>query len=283
MDRFRELMKLSEQALTNQTDVLIWPEASIPKLLRYEPAIHEPLYELARTHHVWIIVGADDAEPRKGSTDPREAEFYNSSFLISPEGKLVRRYRKRSLVIFGEYIPLERWLPFLKWFTPVTGSFTPGDKPEPFELSDFGAKTSVLICFEDNFPHLVRDYVETDTDFLINITNNGWFGESAAQWQHAANAIFRAIENGVPLVRCSNNGLTCWVDETGRLREIFRDSSGRIYGAGFMKIDLPIREMGRSGTPTFYNRHGDWFGWPCVGWTAIVVVGALARRKFAKS
>ena len=70
----------------------------------------------------------------------------------------------------------------------------------------------MLICFEDIFPHLAREYAEDDTDFLVNLTNNGWFGEGAAQWQHAAGALFRAVENGLPLIRCSNNGLTCWVD-----------------------------------------------------------------------
>src|SRR5438128_10831173 len=106
----------------------------------------------------------------------------------------------------------------------MPGSFTPGDVPMPFEMEGSRAggvperwrvKTSALICFEDNFPHLVREYADDDTDFLVNLTNNGWFGESAAQWQHAANAAFRAVENGLPLVRCTNNGLTCWVDAQG--------------------------------------------------------------------
>ena len=124
------------------------------------------------------------------------------------------RYIKRKLVIFGEYVPLADWLPFLKYLTPIQGGFTPGRRPVSFPLPGLRAKTSVLICFEDIFPHLVREHVDDDTDFLVNLTNNGWFGESAAQWQHAANAVFRAVENGLPLVRCANNGLTCWVDAT---------------------------------------------------------------------
>ena len=72
--------------------------------------------------------------------------------------------------------------------------------------------TSPLICFEDMFPHLARQAVRDDTDFLVNLTNDGWFGDSAEQWQHMASAVFRAVENGVPLVRCCNNGVTCWID-----------------------------------------------------------------------
>lgn len=293
MERFQQLMALSEQALTNHADLLLWPEAAIPGMLRYDAAIREPILNFARSHKVWMIVGSDDAEQRRGSTNPKNVEYYNSSFLISPEGQIIERYKKRSLVIFGEYIPLERWLPFIKWFTPVTGSFTPGDRAVPFEMTvirpeasapestseTLRVKTAVLICFEDNFPHLVRHYVEDDTDFLVNLTNNGWFGEGAAQWQHAANAIFRTIENGLPLVRCTNNGLTCWVDAQGRIREIFRDSAGTIYGAGFMRAEIPLLNPGERRAPTFYNQHGDRFGWACVGVTGLLLLRQWPKRR----
>jgi len=105
----------------------------------------------------------------------------------------------------------------------------------------------------------------------VNLTNNGWFGEGAAQWQHAANAIFRAIENGLPLVRCTNNGLTCWVDANGRIREFFRDGRGSIYGKGFMTVQIPLRDS-TDRRPTIYNRYGDWFGWSCVGVSVLVVL-----------
>jgi len=278
--RFAELLKLSEQALTNKTDLLIWPEAAVPKLFRYYKEMFEPVTELARSNHVWMIIGADDMEPKPGSTSPEDADYFNSSFLITPEGGLKETYRKRGLVIFGEYIPLVRWLPFMKYLTPAQGSFTPGLSPIPFKFADLHVTTSVLICFEDIFPHLAQQYVKDDTDFLVNITNNGWFNESAAQWQHATTAIFRTIENGVPLLRCSNNGLTCWVDQFGRIRQIFRDSKGSVYGHGFMTVEIPLGPHDRH--RTFYNAHGDVFGWVCVGWTVVLLgrkVVALRRLK----
>ena len=140
-------------------------------------------------------------------------------------------------------------------------------------------KTSVLICFEDIFPHLAREAVEEDTDFLVNLTNNGWFGESAAQWQHATSALFRAVENGLPLLRCSNNGLTCWVDAQGRRRQIFRDGGGSVYGPGFMTAEIPLLAPGEKHPPTFYHQHGDWFGWACVAVAATTLVLRLWRRK----
>src|SRR5208282_878522 len=130
-----------------------------------------------------------------------------------------------------------------------------------FNLTKPAAKTSVLICFEDMFPQEARQHVQPDTDFLINLTNDGWFGDGAAQRQQAAGALFRAIENGVPLVRCANNGLTCWIDPQGRMREI-EDQGGSIYGPGFITPAIPLRSPGER-AQTYYNRHGDLFGWDC--------------------
>jgi apolipoprotein N-acyltransferase len=277
--RFQGLVVLCRQALSNRTEVVVWPEAALPKLLRYDKGTFETVTGLARDYRVWMILGADDAEPRRGSSNPDDADFYNSSFLINPEGRVEAFYRKRNLVIFGEYIPLARWLPFLKWFTPIEGGFTPGDHTVPFVLTALGVETSVLICFEDIFPQLGREAVGPTTDFLVNLTNDGWFGRSAAQWQHAATAVFRAIENGVPLIRCTNNGLTCWVDAQGRLREILRDPQGTIYGPGFLTLEIPLPASGGEHARTFYNRHGDWLGWGCVGLAVVLLIGRLAGSR----
>jgi apolipoprotein N-acyltransferase len=273
-ERFQHLIQLTREGLTNRTDLVFWPEAAIPKLLRYDKSTYQTVTELARQHKVWMIVGADDAEPRHDS--PGKARYFNSSFLISPQGELLQGYRKRGLVIFGEYIPLVRWLPFMKFFTPISDGFTAGDRPVHFELPDFRVKTSPLICFEDVFPRWARECAEPETDFLVNLTNDGWFGQSGEPWQHAASSVFRAVENRVPLLRCTNTGLTCWVDSEGRLRQIFRDSKGSIYGPGIMTAEIPLR-----GSPdnrrTFYNKHGDVFGWFCVVLTSLMLLRRILR------
>lgn len=275
--RFQALIRLSREALKTDTDVLIWPESAVPKLLRYDEPTFSSITELAAKHRVWMIIGADDAEPRRNTPAPNDADYFNSSFLISPEGKLVGNYRKRSLVIFGEYIPLIKWVSFLSWFTPIQGGFTPGDQAELFRLGDLGVAASVLICYEDVFPQLGRSGTKTGADFLLNLTNNGWFGEGAAQRQHAITALLRAIENRRPLVRCTNNGLTCWVDEYGRIREVFRDASGSVYGEGLMRIALPLRQAPME--VTFYTRHGDVFGWICVAITGVLVALQIIRNR----
>lgn len=301
--RFAELLRLTTDALTNATDLVLWPEAAVPKMIRYNEATFGTIKSLATSNRVWMIVGSDDAEPaRRPGTNPDAADYFNASFLINPDGEIAARYCKRKLVIFGEYIPLVRWLPFVKWFTPIDGGFEAGDKVVPFvmerrapprpDASDdtkpaetvLGApiKTATLICFEDVFPHLVREYVNDDTDFLVNLTNDGWFGEGGEQWQHAASAVFRAVENGVPLLRCCNNGVTCWIDARGVVRQVFRDTKGSVYGPGIMTAQIPLLAPGEKREPTFYNRHGDWFGWGCVMVTAAVLLPRLARTKNRK-
>jgi apolipoprotein N-acyltransferase len=299
-NRFRQLLELSENALNSagtnrtagesgargtrpsgRTDLIIWPEAAVPE---FDEASFVAITNLVRTHHVWLIFNTDAVEWRPDAKTRDDVDVFNAAFLIAPDGRLRNVYHKQKLVVFGEYIPLVRWLPFIKWLTPIPGSFASGTNAVPFELEPAGSetgvpdrvKTSTLICFEDIFPELAREYARNDTDFLVNLTNDGWFGEGAAQWQQAAAAIFRAVENGLPLVRCSNNGITCWADATGRLREIFKDPAGSVYGPGAMTIDIPV---GVKREPTFYNRHGDWFGWGCVGATGILLVVTILQKR----
>ncbi|MDW8311085.1 MAG: apolipoprotein N-acyltransferase, partial [Verrucomicrobiales bacterium] len=289
--RFAELLALTQRALTNPTDLLLWPEAAVPRPIRYDEATYRAVSELARTNRVWIILGSDDAEPRAGERAADAVDYFNSGFLVSPSGEVLERYHKRHLVMFGEYVPGTRWLPFIRWFTPITGSFTPGRTVAtfPIELPQaVGAREATapvndapvrlhaapLICFEDVFPHRVRQHARPDVDFLVNLTNDGWFGESAAQWQHAAAALFRAVENGLPLLRCCNNGLSCWIDANGRVRATLRDARGRVYGPGAMTVEVAVPLRDAASDRTLYNRHGDWFGWSCV---AVTALGARAR------
>lgn len=268
-NRFNKLVQLSETALTTKPDLLLWPEAAIPNVLRYDPDFTcRAVTNLALEHKTWMIVGADDAEPTPNQRAPDDYVFFNSSFLVSPSGGLVAQYRKQKLVIFGEYVPLQQYLPFLKWLIPTGDGFKPGTHPVLFRMPSLDLEVSSLICFEDVFCDVARKAVADDTDFLVNLTNNGWFGESAAQWQHAANAVFRAVENGVPLVRCANNGLTCWVDPVGGMHEVFFGDSKDIYGAGFKVGQVPVFGKANTFRPTVFHRYGDWMGWTCLAFTA---------------
>ena len=267
-NRFQQLLELSENALTSKTDLLIWPEAAVPESPELNFSNYVAITNLTHNHRVWLIFNADDFVKKTNPAGDDKYDVFNSAFLFDPDGNCAGIYHKRKLVIFGEYIPLVRWLPFVKWFTPITGGYEAGNFPAQFEMASMKINAAPLICFEDMFPQTARDSVQSNTDFLVNLTNDGWFGKGAEQWQQAAAAIFRAVENGVPLVRCCNNGVTCWIEANGRVREIFKDDSGGIYGAGAMTFDLPLPD--EKPAPTFYNRHGDWFGWSCVAVMGIV-------------
>jgi apolipoprotein N-acyltransferase len=294
-NRFRELFALSERVLTNQADLLIWPESAVPE---FNNASYMAITNLVRARRVSLVFNANDVVPHPNATNAFDNDIFNAAFLFTPDGHWTGTYHKQKLVIFGEYIPLVRWLPFVKWFTPITDSFAAGSQPVQFEINiepernNVGVQVSAwpantlkrelqrataspLICYEDMFPQVARKAVRDDTDFLVNLTNDGWFGDSAEQWQHMAGGVFRAVENGVPLVRCCNNGVTCWIDAHGRVRDIFRDKSGGVYGEGSLTFDLPLQPR----APTFYNRHGDWFGWGCVGFSCLLITRRFAKQK----
>jgi apolipoprotein N-acyltransferase len=304
--RFADLLELSRQALTNSpkrsdvlawspkhTDLLLWPESAVPAL---DQPTYDAINEFVRSNHVWLILNGEDVEFHPAATN-----YFNSAFLIGPDGRWRQAYHKRQLVIFGEYVPLANWLPFLKWLTPITGGWTPGDQPATFNLprpvslppgtiqitAEPGSSAppevhcAPLICFEDTFPGAARASAQDDEDFLVNLTNDGWFGQSAEQWQHLANAVFRAVENGLPLLRCANNGVTGLINEHGRLVSVFHDAHHSEYGPGALTVDIPLLAPGRKPAPTFYNRHGDWFGWACVAVT-LLLAAFRARGVFAR-
>jgi len=289
---FREFLALNETALTNQTDLLVWPESAVPEMSEENC---RAISDLARRHHLWLILNGEDMTTTKTATN-----YYNAAFLVNPAGELTTTYHKQKLVIFGEYVPLVNWLPFLQWFTPIVGGWTPGDQSVTFSLEGLNknpdatnqvialgsseptrhsAKTAVLICFEDSFAPVTRAAAQDDLDFLINLTNDGWFGDSAEQWQHMADSVFRAVENGLPLLRCCNNGITCSINGYGRVETVLRDAAQNEYKAGVMTLEVPLLPAAEKSGATFYNRHGDWFGWGCVGVTGLGWLRKLLQKR----
>ncbi|HTH49193.1 MAG TPA: apolipoprotein N-acyltransferase [Candidatus Limnocylindria bacterium] len=270
--RFQKAFDLTRQAAATQPDVLVWPEGFLPG---FNAEQYAAMTNLTASAKAWWIFGDDDRD-----TGPNgKPRYYNSAVLVSPEGRTAAVYHKQHLVIFGEYVPLADVLPFLKWLTPIGDGFTAGDRPGLFPVVAGGRtnRFTPVICFEDIFPQHTRTTVAPDTDWLLEMTNDGWFGESGAQWQHCANAAFRAVENGVPLVRCANNGLTCWIDEFGRLRDVLGQGQGSVYDAGFLLVNLPVPEGGRRST--FYRDHGDVFGWLCVGLSGLALVQLRLQKR----
>ena len=268
-------LRLTDDAVQDNrmADVIVWPETATPHWFLQDGMAEprEALLGLARDANLWMIIGSAVSVPKTvqpgGGMEVGDYLHYNSSLLISREGKITGRYDKIHTVMFGEYAPLEDYLPFMKKILPWP-SLTRGRENRPFDLR--GAKVANLICYEDVFGEEGRRAAQPGVDILVNLTNDGWFGESAQQWQHAVNAAFRAIETRRPLVRCTNNGLSCWVDRHGRLHGVYFEEGDRdIYRHGYKIVKVPLVT---EETRTIYQRVGDVFGWGCVAW----LVGALA-------
>ena len=219
-------------------------------------------------------------EGQRVRTGDKLAEYqsvvYNSAYLFRPDRPFTRpdRYDKTHLVPFGEYVPLQELLWFLKDAVPFARGFTPGSRLNLIDLD--GTRFGTLICFESVFPDIARGYVMPPdgqgADFLINISNDGWFCGSHELDQHLALCAFRAIEFRIGIVRSVNSGISAIIDTAGRIQNIVRDSRGRsklVEGAAFGRVPL------RQGL-TFYARHGDIFAEACFALAATAFLFALS-------
>lgn len=245
-------------------NLIIWPETAVPTFTE-SASLFKRITLLAKELDTDIFIGS------QGLSFNGEKHYHNSAFLVSKDGRIAGEYRKIHLVPFGEFVPFRKIFPFLKYLTPIEGEFTAGNEYTVFKPSNINhgsvVPLSTIICFEDIFPGLARKFVKRGADILVNITNDAWFGETNAVYQHAYLSIFRAVENGVPLVRATNTGLSCFIESTGKINVI----------KPFIEISS-AREILVSKRNTFYTRYGDIFGWLCV----IVLLGGLYVGRIKK-
>ncbi len=247
-------------------DVVVWPETVLFGMV---PRDHDSMafaFDMARRAGAPLLAGAVEIAPRP-SGRPLIA---NVSWLFQPDGTVSHRYRKEHLVPFGEFIPLDRFFPWLERLSPIGYSCTPGTErvlmPVPMRGGLAAASRSEapprdrpeavlspLICFEDTVAGLARRAVRKGATVLVNQTNDAWFAGSSQPRQHHAQALFRAVENRTPLVRCSNAGISTVVSVTGRDGE----------SADYFVLPVATRHPDWPLTP--YTRWGDWlFAIPCL-------------------
>ncbi|HSE94448.1 MAG TPA: apolipoprotein N-acyltransferase, partial [Methylomirabilota bacterium] len=223
--------------------LVVWPEAAVPVYLRYDAAALNWLTRLAAEVEVPLLVGAPDAYAQGRAT-----RYLNSAFLVRGEG-LQDRYDKMHLVPFGEYVPLKGVLFFVQAIAAEIGDFSPGSRRVIFPLD--GAPFGTVICYEIIFPDLFRRFVAEGASFMVNITNDAWFGDSGGPLQHLAMVPLRAVENGVAVVRAANTGVSALIAPTGAIQaELPLGRRGTLAG------EVPLRR-----TATFYTRAGDVFAY----------------------
>ena len=197
--------------------------------------------------------------------------------MLSPEKLLTGRYDKRHLVPFGEYVPLKWLLFFLEKLVVGIGDFKPGQGPMTLPLSISSEKIPVSIgvpiCYEIIFPDLVRRMAKEGANLLVTLTNDAWFGDSSAPYQHFSMAVFRAVENHLPLARAANTGVSGFIGPDGRILE-----ETPIFTQQAMTGSLPLR----TAPPTFYTQYGDAFSWGCVILTGIFLIASRRKQRSEK-
>jgi apolipoprotein N-acyltransferase len=214
--------RLTARAAAAGSELVVWAETAVPAYLRYDRGLMDWVRDTAREGRVAIVAGFPDAELIPGSGvegRPRAFHRYNAAGLFSSQGTLLARYGKHHLLPIGETMPFQRWLPFLGTIDVGQAEWVPGEPPAPVALPTRQGEVGlfILICYETVFGDLVRQAVRRGGTVLVNITNDGWFGNGAGPRQHAALARIRAVECGVPLVRSANNGISLITDGEGTL------------------------------------------------------------------
>jgi apolipoprotein N-acyltransferase len=235
---------LSRQAVKQPVDLLVWPETALPFYLRFEPEYYLRALSLANDLKSSILTGVPDF-----SYQPNQQIqlYYNSAFLIRPVYGLTGSYAKSHLVPFGERFPYKDKIPFIRNVNFGEGEWTPGADSIIFDMG--GINFSCMICFESIFPEIARQQAGRGARFLVNITNDGWFGRSGAARQHAEMAVFRAVEQRRAIARCANSGISMFILPTG---EIINPTP--LYKQMIITTSIPLLN-----NRTFYQKHGDLF------------------------
>ncbi|MDP8991172.1 MAG: apolipoprotein N-acyltransferase [Acidobacteriota bacterium] len=256
-DNLRDLeQRMALLSRTSSADLILWPEVPAPFYLNEAP-LRVDTARVAQSAQTPLLFGAVGVTPQK--------EPLNSAEMLDSSGKVIDRYDKINLVPFGEFIP-----PLFGWVNKITkeiGDFVPGDRVVIFPVGDH--KLGAFICYESAFPDLVRQFTHSGAEVLVNLSNDGYFGNSAAHAQHLEIARMRAAENRRWILRATNDGISASIDPRGRVRQRMAPFT---QSAAMMSFDYETAQ-----TP--YTRYGDWFGWACFASGFLMSAVSQAHRR----
>jgi len=257
-------LRLSLATRPQAPELIVWPESAAPFYFLAEGPPTRAVMQGVAAAGTNFLIGAPSFE-LKG----QKADYFNSAYLVAP-GEILGKYDKAHLVPFGEYTPFKEYLPFLGKIVEHVGDFKAG--PEGHTLALGGRRLGIQICYEVIFPALAAAQVRNGAALLITITNDAWYGQTAGPYQHFTLAAMRAVENRRSLVRAANTGISGFVDPVGR-----------VFDATPLEVEAAIvRPLPLMQAESVYTRHGDVFGWACLGLAlAAVVHGRRGRRASA--
>jgi apolipoprotein N-acyltransferase len=259
MLRYRQL---TLDAARDHPALMVWPETATPFFFQEPGPRRDEMIALARETGVPIVFGA----PAFRQLPDGELQQLNRVYLIDAAGREHGVYDKMQLVPFGEYVPFSGVLFFVSQVVTAVGQLGAGLVPTVFEIP--GGRFGALICYEGIFPALTRRFVDGGADFLVNVTNDAWYGNTSAPYQHLMQATFRTVENRVPMVRAANTGISAVIDADGRIR----------WQGPLFETLWHVDEIRWPGVRTFYTRFGDVFVWLCVLATVAGIVAGVRSR-----
>jgi apolipoprotein N-acyltransferase len=261
----KKLFAMQQRALQTHPALVVWPETAIPFYIDERRAFALTEMGDLAARNSYILTGTLSV----GYSDGDLAHFYNSAALFDPRGAMLERYRKIYLVPGSELFPFRKVLGFTRTFFSIQrityGAMEPGTDATVFSIP--GAKFSVLICYESVYPQLCRAFKLRGAEFLVNVTNDAWFGRSFAPYQHAAFLVMRAIENRMAVARAANTGISGFIDPMGRWIE-----KGDLFTERIFFAPVPLTR-----TVPFYARYGD-----LIVYVSYAVIGFLAVKAIVK-
>lgn len=255
--------RLTRSTSPLKPDLVVWPETAMPFFFQDNEDLSQRLFEIPKQAGVDLIFGSPAYERTRSGTT-----YYNRVYLLSRRGEFAGYYDKVHLVPFGEYVPY-RWLfPFFRHLLHAAGNFASGEKIEPLKLTNQTA--GILICFEVIFPELARTQTRKGAAILVNLTNDAWFGRTSAPYQHLSMAVFRAVENGRPMIRAANTGFSAFIGPHGHIM-----ARSQLFEEEVLTQDL---RLGHSSL-RFYTRYGDLFAFTLLVISFLRVLHRLCYNK----
>jgi apolipoprotein N-acyltransferase len=262
--------RLTEEAAKSKPQLIVWPEASTPGFVLNDLSLLQRVVSVTSRSNASLLIGSAEYPKLSGFPAKTKLDRGNVALFFSPEGKVVGQYLKMRLVPFGEYIPYENTIPWPNFIVQKgKRSFNTAGKDTPlFRIS--GNSFGTLICWEALFPGITRNLVEKGGNFVVNITNEAWFGRTAFPYQMLSSCVFRAVENRVNVVRCANTGVSCFIDPYGRITGRVQNGGRDIFVAGTLN-----REIHFSSSGTFYTHYGDICALGCVALSMGLAMAAI--------
>jgi apolipoprotein N-acyltransferase len=254
-------LTLSTLQTGSRPDLVVWPESAAPFFFATEPTYQAEFIQLTREGKFYLLFGSPAFEPVPNG----KIALLNSAYLLPPTTEPISRYDKMHLVPFGEYVPLSSLLFFVNKMVEGIGEFIPGRQATVMNAAS--TKVGTVICFEVIFPEVVRQFAQNGATIMTTITNDAWFGDSAAPHQHFSMVVFRAIENRLPFARAANTGISGFIDAYGNITK--RTS---------LFTEAALSEQIHPGNRrTLYTAYGDFFALTCATITFILILSAFIK------